>query len=182
MTELIRNPNNEDYTSENEDGTLIINIPNIQNYTIETVNEKLILTPIREYITQDELNKMPIAHSVILGCLIKKRGGEIISKKTSYRGVLVDILKVVLPKDILLKTTLNIKLTNENREKGYQWCDDIRMSFQNKDATGTLREILNMVRVIDFTIELSIKLKTGRIVHFKRGQSSFSNNNVDSTK
>ena len=70
---------------------------------------------------------------------------------------------------ILQTTTFNFKLTNENREKGYQWCDNIRMSFQSKDATGTLREILNMVRVNDFTIELSIKLKTGRIVHFKRG-------------
>jgi len=41
------------------------------------------------------------------------------------------------------------------------------MSFQNKDATGTLKEILNMVKVNKFTIELSIKLETGRIVHFK---------------
>jgi hypothetical protein len=41
------------------------------------------------------------------------------------------------------------------------------MSFQSKDARGTLKEILNMVKVNQFTIELSIKLETGRIIHFK---------------
>ena len=155
--------------NQNEDGKLIFNIPNLENYTVETENDNLILTPIREireYITQDELNRMPIAHSAIVECSIKNRGGEIISKKKSYRGLMVDLWTPMRPKDILQTTTFNIKLTNENREKGYQWCDDIHMSFQNKDATGTLREILNMVSVNDLTIEMSIKLKTGRIVHF----------------
>ena len=41
------------------------------------------------------------------------------------------------------------------------------MSFQNKDATETLKEILNMVKVNKMSINLSIKLETGRIVHFK---------------
>ncbi len=41
------------------------------------------------------------------------------------------------------------------------------MSFQNKDTTGTLKEIINMVKVNKLTIKLSIKLETGRIVHFK---------------
>jgi len=68
---------------------------------------------------------------------------------------------------ILQTTTFNFKLTKENGEKGYKWCDDISMSFQSKDARGTLKEILNMVKVNKFTIELSIKLETGRIVHFK---------------
>jgi len=160
MTDVIRN--------QNDDGTLIFDIPNIQNYTIEIVNGNLILRPQKQYITEDELNRMPIAHSAILGCLIKKRGGETISKKKSYRGVMVDIWTPMPVQQILQTTTFNFKLTNENREKGYQWCDNIRMSFQSKDATGTLREILNMVRVNDLTIEMSIKLKTGRIVHFKR--------------
>lgn len=169
MTERIRIPNNEDYTCENEDGTLIFNIPNIQNYTIEIENEKLILTPKKQYITENELNRTPIAHSAIVECLIKKKEGVIISTNNRFRGVMVDLWKGMPVQQILQTTTFNFKLTNENREKGYQWCDDIHMSFQNKDARGTLREILNMVRVNDLTIELSIKLKTGRIVHFKRG-------------
>ena len=68
---------------------------------------------------------------------------------------------------ILQTTTFNFKLTNENGEKGYKWCDDIHMSYQSKDATGTLKEILNMIKVNKLTIKLSIKLETDRIVHFK---------------
>ena len=42
------------------------------------------------------------------------------------------------------------------------------MSFQNKDARGTLKEILHMVKVNKLTIKLlSIKLETGKIVHLK---------------
>ena len=41
------------------------------------------------------------------------------------------------------------------------------MSFQSKDATGTLKEIINMVKVNKLTIKLTIKLETGRIIHFK---------------
>ena len=46
---------------------------------------------------------------------------------------------------------LIFKLNNENGEKGFNWCDDIHMSFQSKDATGTLKEIINMVKVNKLT-------------------------------
>lgn len=52
-------------------------------------------------------------------------------------------------------------------KKGYRWCNDIHMSFQDKNAPGTLKEIINMVKVNKLTIDLSIKLETSRIVHFK---------------
>jgi hypothetical protein len=98
---------------------------------------------------------------------IIKKEEENISTNTSYRSVLVDIWKSMPTQKILQTTTFNFKLTKEIGEKGYKWCDDIHMSFQNKDATGTLKEIVNMVKVNKLTIKLSIKLETGRIVHFK---------------
>lgn len=52
--------------------------------------------------------------------------------------------------------------------KGYTWCSDINMSFQNKDASGTLREIINMLKVNNMSINLSIKLEIGRIVNFNK--------------
>ena len=58
---------------------------------------------------------------------------------------------------ILQTTTYNFKLTDENGVKGYKWCDDIKMSFQGKDSNGTVKEIINMIKVNDFQIELSIK-------------------------
>ena len=146
--------------------TELIRIPNIENYTQEIINGELILTPKKQYMTENELNMTQITHSTIEECLIKKEE-ENISTKTSYRSVLVDIWKSMPTQKILQTTTFNFKLTNENGEKGYNWCDDIHMSFQSKDARGTLKEIINMVKVNKLTIKLSIKLETGRIVHFK---------------
>ena len=146
-----------------------IRIPNIKNYTQEIINGELILTPKKQYMTENELNMTQITHSTIEECIIYNQNKEAnISTNTSYRSVLVDIWKSMPTQKILQTTTFNFKLTNEIGEKGYKWCDDIHMSFQNKDARGTLKEILNMVQVNKLTIELSIKLETGRIVHFKK--------------
>jgi hypothetical protein len=141
-------------------------IPNIENYTQEIINGQLILTPKKQYMTENELNITQITHSTIEECLVKKEE-EIVSTNTNYRSVLVDIWKSMPTQKILQTTTFNFKLTNETGEKGYRWCDDIHMSFQSKQSTGTLKEIINMVRVNKLTIKLSIKLETGRIVHFK---------------
>lgn len=146
--------------------TELIRIPNIENYTQEIINGELILTPKIQYITENELIMTQITRSKIKECVIKKEE-EIISTSTSYRSVLVNIWKIMPTQKILQTTTFNFKLTNENGEKGYKWCDNIHMSFQNKDAIGTLKEILNMVRVNKLTIKLVIELETGRIVHFK---------------
>ena len=143
-----------------------IRIPNIENYTQEIINGDLILTPKKQYITENELNMTQITHSTIEECTIKKEGAYISTKKC-YRSVLVDVWKSMPNQKILQNTTFKIKSGNENGEKGYKWCDDIKMSFQNKDAKGTLKEIVKMVKVNKLTIDLSIKLKTGRIVHFK---------------
>ena len=146
--------------------TQIIRIPNIENYTQEIINGELILTPKKDYMTENELNITRFTHSMIEECLIKKEE-ENISTQTSYRAVLVDIWKSMPTQKILQTSTFNFKLTNENGENGYNWCDDIHMSFQNKNARGTLKEIIHMVKVNKLTIKLSIKLETGRIVHFK---------------
>ena len=143
-----------------------LRIPNIENYTQEIINGELILTPKKKYITENELIMTQIKHSTIEECLIKKKE-EIISTKKTYRGVLIDIWKSMLPDKILRTSKSNFKLTNENGEKGYNWCNDINMSFQDKCSSETLKEILNMIKVNNLTINLCIKLETGRIVYFK---------------
>ena len=146
--------------------TEVIRIPNIENYTQEIINGELILTPKQNYITENELNVTQITHSIIKECIVKQ-GEEIISTNTSYRSILVDIWKSMPTQKILQTTEFNFKLTNENGKKGYNWCCDINMSFQSKDAKGTLKEILNMVKVNNLSIKMSIKLETGKIIHFK---------------
>ena len=143
-----------------------IRIPNIENYIQEYINGELILTPKKQYITENELIMTQIKHSTIEECLIKQKE-EIISTKKSYRGVLIDILKSMPAQQILQTSKFNFKLTNENGEKGYNWCNDINMSFQDKEALETLKEILHMIKVNNLTINLCIKLETGRIVYFK---------------
>lgn len=146
--------------------TEIISIQNIENYTQEIINGVLILTPKEQYMTENEFKMTNFKYSKIEECKIKK-GEEIISTEKNYRNILVNIWKFIPTQKILQTTTFNFKLTNENGEKGYVWCDIIKMSFQSKDSNGTLKEIFNMVKVNNLTIKISIKLETGRIVHFK---------------
>ena len=142
-------------------------ISNIGNYTYEVIDGQLIFTPKKKYITENELNMTQITHSTITECLITKDDEIISENNNSYRGVVVDIWKSMPTQRILQTTTHNFKLSNENGEKGYSWCEDIHMSFQGKDAKGTLREIIHMVKVNKLSINISIRLDTGRIIHFK---------------
>ena len=145
----------------------VIRILNIENYTQEIINGELILTPRIIYITEIELNATQLEFSKIEECLIKK-GEEIISRNRHYyRSVLVDIWKSMPNQQILQTTTFNFKLINQNGERGYNWCRHINMSFQDKASEGALKEIIKMVKVNNISINLSIKLQTGRIVHFK---------------
>ena len=146
--------------------TEIICIPNIENYTQEIINGELILTPKQNYISEHELKMTYIKGSSIEQCLIKKED-EIISTNNKYRCILVDIWKSMPTQKILQTSTFNFQLTKENGERGYNWCNDIHMSFQNKESFHSIREILNMVTVNKLTIMLSIKLNTGRIIYFK---------------
>lgn len=68
---------------------------------------------------------------------------------------------------ILQETTFNFKLSNENGYNGYLWCEDINMSFQNKDAKNSIIEILKMIKVNNYYIDLIIKLQKGKIINYK---------------
>jgi hypothetical protein len=147
--------------------TELIRIPNIENYTQEIINGELILTPKKQYMTEHELNMTQITHSAIEECVIKN-GEEIISiNKKNYRPILHDIWKSIPTQRITENTTFNVKETNEHGILGYNWCPYINLSVQDKDAERTLKEIINMVKLNNMSINLSIKLETGRIVHFK---------------
>ncbi len=56
-------------------------------------------------------------------------------------------------------TLFNFKLDNNNGIDGYNWNDEINMSFQSKDANGTLKEIINMLNINNYSIKIKIKLK-----------------------
>jgi len=120
----------------------------------------------QRFISESELDFLDISHSTIYGCLIKKNN-QIISVARKYRGILIDIWKIMSLQTIYQKSSFNIKFTNENGVLGYNWCKTINMSFQDKNAKGTLREILKMTKLCELSLYLSIKLKNNIIVHFK---------------
>lgn len=145
----------------------ILRDPNISEYVGIIINNgKFIDTPKKEYITENELINTPTGKSKIEKCSIKKND-KTISNNKKYMSVVGDIWKTMSSKEIRNNTTFNWKSTNENGKRGYHWRDDIKMSIQKKDSMGTLKEIIKMVKVNKFTLELSIKLETGRIVNFK---------------
>jgi len=146
----------------------VIIIPNIKNYFLEIINGELKLTHKEIYATKTELLEMNITHSKIEECEIINNKGEVISKdRTKYRSARNDIYHSTPNPIISEHSTCNWISTKKHGEKGYWWCEDIGMSVQNKDAKGTLREILKMTEVNNFTIKLTIKLKNGVIVHLK---------------
>ena len=146
--------------------TEIIRIPNIEKYTQEIINGELILTPKENYITEDELNRSILNSSKILNCIVKN-GEEIISNKTKYRSILTDLWKSMPTQKILQTTTFNMKLTYEDGIDGYQWSPELKMSIQNKDAKYTMKEVLNMIKINDYSIQISIRLGTGQTINYK---------------
>jgi hypothetical protein len=158
----------------------VIRIPNIKNYTQKFINGELILTPIqnninKKYISENELINIMLTPPLIINisCIINKDNENIstnISSKSilvCLRSVLVDIWKYMPTQKILQNTTFNFKLTDENGQKGYKWCSDIHMSFQDKNAQLTLTEILSMIKINNMSINLYIKLENGTDIYFK---------------
>jgi hypothetical protein len=144
----------------------IIRIPYIENYTQEIINGELILTPKKEYITEDEINRTILNSSKILNCIVKN-GEEIISEKTGYQPILNDIWYSMPTQKILQTTTFNMKLTNENGLKGYNWNPKLNLSIQGKNANKCMKEILNMIKLNNYSIDITFEIETKKIIRFK---------------
>ena len=143
-----------------------IHIPNISKYTIEIIDDTLILTPKDVFITEDELYKISLGKSNITSCIVKK-GDDIISSSQKYRTILNDIWKTMPTQLILQNTTFNMKLTDEKGLNGYNWDDTIKLSIQSKDSNGTMKEIIKMLKINNYNIVIHIKLEDGAEIKFK---------------
>ena len=144
----------------------VIRIPNIQSYTQEIINGELIITPKIQYITETELAHTSLTSSKLIECVIQNND-DIISNKTKYRSLLIDIWKTMPTQKIIKNTNFNCRLGNEKGEKGYNYNDDLKMSIQGKDSNHTMKEIISMVRLNNYKIYMSIKLDSGQIIYFK---------------
>ena len=147
----------------------IIRIPNINNYHQAIINNELVLTPIYNYITLDELLDKNLTNSKINYCIITDTNtdNEVISNSIKYSKILIDIYKYLPASFILQNTTFNIKLTNENGNRGYTWYSEINMSVQRKEANLTFKEIIKMINLNNYKIDIEIELSNGEKINYK---------------
>jgi len=68
---------------------------------------------------------------------------------------------------VLQTTTFNMKLRDENGENGYNWCKRLNLSIQSRDARLTMREIINMIKLNGYSIDILIKLENNNIIKFR---------------
>ena len=150
-------------TNDNTIMTDIIRISDIQKYNITFEDNVLVLTPKIRYkvVTEDELYLINLLHSTIIKSVILNED-EIISEKTKYAPILIDIYKSMPIQKIVQNTSMNIKLTNENGKNGYIFHPELNISMQGKDANGTMKEIINFVKFNNYKMEIYIQIKNHR--------------------
>ena len=144
----------------------IIRIPNISKYSQEIINDILILTPKKIYVNESDLKQYCLTSSKINTCIVKNNN-IIISNQRRYRSILNDIWKTMPAQKILQNTTFNIKLTDEKSLNGYDWNKDLKMSIQGRNANLTMIEIIKMVKLNRYSLDMSIQLKEGKEIYFK---------------
>ena len=118
-----------------------------------------------DVLTEAELYRDLTKHSVIEKCLVKN-DNETITTSDRYLRILRDILKHIPLEKIIGTTTFNVKEVPYT-EKGYIWCPEFQLSIQGKDAKNTLKEIIHMCKIHKFTIEIKIRIESGRILSFR---------------
>jgi hypothetical protein len=125
--------------------------------------------PTQIYLTENAAMFSSVTSSTILECNIKDvYGGTISSGKTKFKHILVDIFKTMDPTTIINNSKFKFKLTNEYGRYDYIWDPYLKLSIKGKCANKTFDEIRHLVKFNKYTIQISIKLKTGDIIHLNK--------------
>jgi hypothetical protein len=148
-----------------EDNNKEIIINNINKFKIQFSDNKLYLTPLSKYLTEDEINRYDLKKSEILEA---KLNDEII-KSPSYYKIVKIIWKNTPINKLLQHTIFNFKLNIDSikEDDSYIWNEEINLAFQVKNFNYVMKEIINMCKINDFKIELKINLKNRIIILFK---------------
>ena len=134
-------------------------IPEIDKYTMKIINNTLILTPVSEIkIIENRESKIEkilknsFSKSKIQKCAIN----DIIHiELKKYNQILLHIYSLIDKKIILNNTKLNIK-TEEKRDRGFAYHQNIGLSIQRAESNKTMSEILNMCKIQDIKLDLEI--------------------------
>ncbi len=102
--------------------------------------------------------------SIILECKINN---NILDKKiyNKYKKILLFLYSKTTRQIIIDKTTLNIS-TDKLHNKGFEYYDTLQLSIQGVDSKRTLKEIINFIKILNYKMEIKIKLKDDTIIKF----------------
>jgi hypothetical protein len=138
-----------------------ITIPNIQEFTQQIINGNLVLTRIIPFIDESTLFKKNLRGSIITECKINNVNNDI--KK--YKKLLIYLYSTTNIETILQHTILNIS-QQEIYDKGFEYYSQLELSIQGADSRRTLKEIINIIKIKNYSIELKIKFKNDEIINF----------------
>lgn len=127
----------------------------------KTLLEKIKLEYFKEVsrynLNQSKYLNNDYTHSTIISCLIKKNL-YIISTKTKYRQILLEIWKTMDKETILKTSTFNFNRDKQHK-LGFRWNDDIKLSFQSKNANCSFKELIHMINVNKYSMNIVIELE-----------------------
>ena len=82
-------------------------------------------------------------------------------------GLLIDVWKTMSIERVIQTTKFTFSLKDESENNMLVWYEEINMYVATKDANNTFKELLNMIKINNYSITISIKLKEGRVIQFK---------------
>lgn len=116
------------------------------------------LTDKKEFLKNDFKN------SKIINCIITDPDNNIISTNTTY-GAIIKKIYIFMPiEKIPLKATF-IKIGNIEGRGSY--IPKLNMTIAGNDANTTIKEIINLIELNNYSININIKLKNGANIHYK---------------
>jgi len=127
-------------------------------------NGILVYEPIIPVLNDAEIVDENVQHAKLVeGCKINEIHYPEIKK---FAGVMRKFYSDTPLNTIRDNTTFNITTEKRNTD-GYRYHPALGFSYQSKNTKGTLREIIQMCRVKNYSLEMKIQLKDGRIVLFR---------------
>ena len=142
-------------------------IRDIENYNIKFINGDLIITSKNNYIDETDLKFIDLTKSIAIDCRICYKNNNLITNKTNYMNILIEIWKLYNIAEIIQKTNFNISLKNENNYNGYIWNELLGFSYIRENENKILKEIINFIKFNDYIIDIKIKLNNNKIIFFK---------------
>lgn len=143
------------------------------NHLTITQDNNDIITNNQEFTINELSNDIPfsLTKSIILNTYLKDNN-TIISNKTKFKPILVDIFRyILLEKEVLIKnfkTSFNLKIPKQikdNDKRGFKLDKELNIYIQNKDSNNTFKEIIKLTKKYGYQIDLKIKLSNETIMH-----------------